>query len=226
MTMANIVTIDEFDPEYWAGRINAAAQKTTEGIIEAGQALLQAKQHLRPGDFHAMINDRLAFTPRTAQRLMKIAAHPVLSDATHVSRLPPSWGTLYELTKLPPKLIQAKIEDCTISPKLERKDVAKLKPGHAEAKHKARLSRIIELKQENEERLREIADLQERLANAERVQESEKPPDGPKANPRILIRDIRYILEDRLPHVRRNAWPNLAKDLHALIDEVMAAHRA
>jgi len=57
---------------------------------------------------------------------MAIAAHPVLSDATHVSDLPASWGTLYQLTRLPLRLVQECIEDGRINPKTERKDVAAL----------------------------------------------------------------------------------------------------
>jgi hypothetical protein len=30
---------------------------------------------------------------------MAVAEHPVLSNSAHVQNLPPSWGTLYELTK-------------------------------------------------------------------------------------------------------------------------------
>jgi len=43
----------------------------------------------------------LPFAARTAQRLMAVAADARLANPTHVSLLPPSWGTLYELTKLP-----------------------------------------------------------------------------------------------------------------------------
>ena len=33
--------------------------------------------------------------------LMAIAEHPAISNTNHGSYLPPSWGTLYELTKVP-----------------------------------------------------------------------------------------------------------------------------
>jgi hypothetical protein len=42
----------------------------------------------------------LPFTDRTAQRLMAVAADQRISNGAHVSDLPTSWGTLYELTKL------------------------------------------------------------------------------------------------------------------------------
>jgi hypothetical protein len=118
------VAVNSYETEqrkHYAGRINAAWQKSVEGIIEAGMILNEAKAQLTPCEFSAMVKDDLQFTLRTAQRLLKIAEHPVI--ATHVSRLPPSWGTLYELAKLPPEVLEAKIEDGTVTPKLERKDV-------------------------------------------------------------------------------------------------------
>jgi hypothetical protein len=43
--------------------------------------------------------------------LMAIADNPVLSKANHGSVLPPSWRTLYELTKLPaPKLVALTVQ--------------------------------------------------------------------------------------------------------------------
>ena len=51
-------------------------------------------------------DDALPFNERTAERLIKIAKHPVLTDPTHLmsSILPTAWTTLYELSKTPPKL--------------------------------------------------------------------------------------------------------------------------
>jgi hypothetical protein len=43
--------------------------------------------------------------------------------------LPPSWGTLYELTKLDDDTLLALIEDDTINPKLERKQAEALLRG-------------------------------------------------------------------------------------------------
>ena len=71
----------------------------------------------------------LPFAERTAQRLMAIAGNPVIANAAHASLLPPSWGTLYELTKLPSVQLEAKISDGSINPRLERRDVAALLPN-------------------------------------------------------------------------------------------------
>ena len=79
------------------------------------------------GTFISMIrsDDALPFNERTAQRLMKIAEHPVLTNTTHESHLPTSWTTLYELSKASPALLEAKISTGTITPRLERSQVAR-----------------------------------------------------------------------------------------------------
>ncbi len=53
---------------------------------------------------------------RSAQMLMTVAEHPTLSNTKHVSLLPPSWGTLYELTKLPDKALDNAFRDGVITP--------------------------------------------------------------------------------------------------------------
>jgi hypothetical protein len=47
-------------------------------------------------------DDALPFNERTAERLMKIAGHPVLTNTSH---LPTSWTTLYELSKASPTVV-------------------------------------------------------------------------------------------------------------------------
>src|SRR5262249_5485507 len=103
-----------------------------ENILAGGGLLMEAKTKLLPGTFQEMIKTKLPFSPRTAQMLMCIAEHPVISNANHGSHLPPSWRTLYELTKIPHKMLLAKIADGTIRADLERKDVAKLEGQRSE----------------------------------------------------------------------------------------------
>jgi Protein of unknown function (DUF3102) len=106
--------------------IAAAWRRGVESIIQTGQRLIEAKEDpdLPHGEFTAMIESELPFGPRTAERLMAIARNPVLSNPTHVSVLPPSWGTLYELTKLDDELLLQKIEAGEITPEVGRATVA------------------------------------------------------------------------------------------------------
>jgi hypothetical protein len=84
----------------WAADICAAWQRSVSGIFKAGELLVAAKKKLEHGAFQAMVKHDLPFGARTAQCLMKIASDKRLSKANHGARLPASWRTLYEMTRL------------------------------------------------------------------------------------------------------------------------------
>jgi hypothetical protein len=139
MTAAQVIPLsNKRDWKWHRDRIASAWGKQIESIIETGQCLINAKEDpgVPHGSFEAMVQSKLPFGPRTAQRLMKIAENSTLVNATHVSHLPASWGTLYELTKLPNDILLAKLKDGSIHPKLERKDVRAMRPD-IKAKPKA-----------------------------------------------------------------------------------------
>jgi protein gp37 len=122
------------DPQAWAHRINDAAGKTVEAFINTGRMLLQSKGSVPHGTWERMFSDHpqavaepVVFGVRTAQRLMKIAGHPVISKATHASLLPPTWGTLYELTQVPDDALEAALRDGMIRPDMPRDAVIVLK---------------------------------------------------------------------------------------------------
>ena len=117
------------DWKYHADKIAAAWNKQLPSIIETGQSLIDAKAELDHGAFEAMVQMKLPFGSRTGQRLMAIAKHKIISNTKHVSLLPASWGTLYALTKLPDEILLTKFKDGAIHPKMERKDVANMRPG-------------------------------------------------------------------------------------------------
>jgi hypothetical protein len=47
---------------------------------------------------------------KTAQRLMKITRHSILANGAHGHLLPPSWRTLYEMTKLDQRTEEIMVE--------------------------------------------------------------------------------------------------------------------
>jgi hypothetical protein len=102
----------------WAEKICAAFQKTVASIIEIGRLLNDSKETLGHGSFEAMVESKLPFTLRTARMFMAIAEHPVISNRNHVSVLPAAWSTLYQITRLPLRLVEECIEDGRINPKL------------------------------------------------------------------------------------------------------------
>lgn len=112
------------DRAEWSEKITAAWREGFEAILKTGQMLIDAKADLQHGDYIAMISRDLPFGRRTAHRLAAIAADSKISNGTHASHLPPSWMTLYELTRLTPEAFEAKIADGSINPGIERKDVA------------------------------------------------------------------------------------------------------
>lgn len=115
----------------WAARISAAWQQSVTSIIETGRLLTEAKAALDHGEWLPMVQSDLPFQRNTAQRLMKIAADSRLANRAHVPLLPPSWGTLYELTKLDDDTFDQKVRDGTINPEMQRKDVKRKLAGAA-----------------------------------------------------------------------------------------------
>jgi hypothetical protein len=82
--------------------------RAVENIVAIGQYLREAKEELDHGEFGPML-ERIGFSEGTARKYMAIAAHPAISNRSNWNALPPSWTTLYELTKSPPDVIEARI---------------------------------------------------------------------------------------------------------------------
>jgi len=89
--------------------------------MERGRLLSEAKEELERGSFEAMVKRH--FNLGTARMYRLVAAHPVISNRCHGNALPPSLRTLFELTKLPAEVLQAKLKDGSISPRTERRHV-------------------------------------------------------------------------------------------------------
>jgi hypothetical protein len=125
--------------EYWAPKIHAEWRKSVEGVLGVGRQLIAAKKACEHGEFLRLFKGQenavanpVPFAERSAQRLMVVASHPVLSNPTHVSDLPQSWGTLYELTKLEDEQIIAGIKAGEITADTTRADAAALRSDAVE----------------------------------------------------------------------------------------------
>jgi N6-adenosine-specific RNA methylase IME4 len=129
----------------FAERITKAHGQAVGAFLETGRVLIEAKAALPHGDFEAMVETDLPFGSRTARMLMAIARHPVLANRKHVSALPPSWGTLYELTKLPKPVLEAALTDGRITPRMERKDVVALLPARAAVEFRSKTETAADL---------------------------------------------------------------------------------
>jgi hypothetical protein len=123
MTTMRVVT----ERTQWAARISAAWQKSVESIIDTGHLLLAAKADpkMQHGEWGTMVESDLPFNRHTAHKLMQIAGDKRLTNVSQGKHLPPSWTTLYELTKLDDATFNQKLRDGSINPDMQRKDVAR-----------------------------------------------------------------------------------------------------
>ena len=97
-TLANIRTRQQ-----WAEIINSDWRKSIESIIQTGRDLADAKAELPHGEFETMVKSDLDFSPRMAQNLMQVAAHPRIGKANRGSHLPAGWTILRTLSRLSPE---------------------------------------------------------------------------------------------------------------------------
>jgi hypothetical protein len=127
--------LDSAAAQTWATKLNQLGGKAVEAVFALGRALIEAKDDpaIPHGDWERMftghpdaVAEPVRFSIRTAQCLMCIASHPLLSKAQHVALLPPSWGTLDELTRVPAAVLEAALEDGRIRPDMKRSDAVRL----------------------------------------------------------------------------------------------------
>ena len=111
--------------EYWVGRIRPHLAGAVGSIVAAGRELRSAKTRVDHGEF-GRIPELLGMTWRSVDMFMAIAKHEVLTDSKHVSNLPASWGTLYQLSRMSAPALETAIEAGEVTPTLERKAAQQL----------------------------------------------------------------------------------------------------
>jgi N6-adenosine-specific RNA methylase IME4 len=113
-------------PGEWAEVVRADLARSVEGFVAAGAHLAEAKEQMPHGEWLPWIEQELPIGVREVQRLIEVARHPVISNATHGSHLPASGRTLYELSRLEPPALEAAIAEGRVTPELERKQARAL----------------------------------------------------------------------------------------------------
>lgn len=120
--------------EYWAPRINAEWRKSVEGILGVGRQLIAAKEACEHGEFLRLfkghenaVSEPLPFGRQAGEQLMAVARCEPIANCQHVSTLPQSWGTLYELTKLDDEQIVAGIKAGEITAGMTRAEACALR---------------------------------------------------------------------------------------------------
>lgn len=103
----------------WADQIRPHLAGAVGHIVAAGKKLIEAKENLPHGQFGVLLGE-IGLTPRTAQKFMAIARHPLIANATPGSHLPATWTVLFELSKIPADLLAVAIEEGRVRPSLTR----------------------------------------------------------------------------------------------------------
>lgn len=110
----------------WAARISARWQDSVAAIIDTGRLLIDAERTLGKDQFESMFsNGEVPFSLNTAYRLKQVGRDERIF--AHVQKLPPSWGTLVELTKLDDATFDAAMESGAIHPEMKREDVNRIR---------------------------------------------------------------------------------------------------
>jgi hypothetical protein len=132
-------------PQQWANTINGHLKTSVESIFAMGRDLIAAKKQVGHGPWLTMFLGRpdsvakpIRFHESTAQRIMAVARHRELSNTAHVQVLPPSWGTLYELTKVPELALRKALTNGTIRPEMERREVLALRGSNPKRRRPSR----------------------------------------------------------------------------------------
>lgn len=119
--------------QHYAKLINLAWRKNTKAIIEVAAILNAARNGLGNGAWGEMFaSGRIPFTADFAQRLMKIAGDPVISNPVNLRFLPGRVEALYPLTRMDSRLgpgtLQAKIDDRSINSRTTIKEIRGMIP--------------------------------------------------------------------------------------------------
>jgi hypothetical protein len=134
-----------------AAEISNDLTKSVENLLATGDKLIAAKEKLIaakenkgviPHGKWASFVASIPLNMNIAKRLMVVARHPILSNRATLRDLPASCEILWELSKLPDDVIEAKIADGTITPAIsirgarELRKVSPRKPGARQPKPK------------------------------------------------------------------------------------------
>jgi len=128
-----MVVVRRTSVEQWAERICTQLGKTVESIVEVGRLLVKAKGALKHGEWTQLfIGTMIPMSQATAERYMRIASVPQLSESRNFEILPSSVDTLYALARVAtvePKRLTTALKDGTITPNMKRRAVADLLPA-------------------------------------------------------------------------------------------------
>lgn len=134
-------------------------KEATDKFLVIGRYLQKAKDVLGYGEYGAMIESDLPFTPETARKIV-LATVAVDSGALPKDRLPNSWSNIYLLSTLSKDDLEIAEQENLIRPDVKRKDILSFKRKRADS----RISEYERLRTEREKLMAEAQRIQARLA--------------------------------------------------------------
>jgi hypothetical protein len=145
------------DLNYYRAELTGLWRKTVEDIIATGRVFSQAKNDLTPDEYKDLMAE-FGFERSIAARLRAIY-HCLLGVDNYLqNRLPASVSTIYEMSKVGPELLEAKLRRGEWSTTTTRADIVPRKPKPAKPKQKPSI-----LIMASEEINQLLLDLKERL---------------------------------------------------------------
>ncbi len=105
-------------------KIETAWNKCAESILQVCNELNDAKENLEKDVFERLLK-QLPFGKRTAERLLSIGRNDLIS--THIKAMPPSWGTLYEISTLENEELEQAVTTNIINPTVTKASINKFK---------------------------------------------------------------------------------------------------
>lgn len=133
---APAVPIDKALPKIRAkwDAFEGSMRKSVERAIALGKTLIDEKAKLPHGEFGKLFVDHkepvegaLPFTQNWSNKLMRLAANPVISNCDHDHNLPADLNTVYELAAIPAPDLQQAIESGDVRPTMTRDDAKALR---------------------------------------------------------------------------------------------------
>ncbi len=153
--------------EDFAREINNLWQRAQATFLTIGKYLNLAKQQLPHGEFNAMIERDLPFSPRTAFQI-RAATLAIESGRLPAEQLPHNYTTIYYLSTLPDDALEQAKQSGLLRPNLRRSEVVAFKKkilGEVESgieQRDATAQRLAELR-------RQKAAIEEEIALLERT---------------------------------------------------------
>lgn len=99
----------------WAALIQEDLHRAVEGVIAAGQHLIEAKSQVAHGQWLPLL-EQIGISHDYAKRLMTISRNPAMSNGGNCHHFPSAFRALAELARLDPADVDAAIESGDITP--------------------------------------------------------------------------------------------------------------